>query len=155
RSGCARGGCGSTARDRRAGRLPTATGWSPGRARRTGERRASRASFGPRRGAGLGLELADLVADRRGVLELLARAGALELVVQALDLARARRALAVAERNLAAVTRVTVDAPQQRAELELERVVALGAAQAPRLAKRRIEHAAARALDPPDALLVG
>ena len=46
-------------------------------------------------------------------------------------------ALAVARRHLALVAGVAVDAPQQRAQLELERGVALGAAQPAGLLERR------------------
>jgi len=44
---------------------------------------------------------------------------------------------------------------QQRPELELERLVALRAAEPPGFLERGVEQTAARALDPPDPLLLG
>src|SRR5262249_46505502 len=130
-----------------------------GSARPPDRRSSGRASWLTRRGraaaAILGLEPADLVAQFGRALELLALDRALELVEQALDLARARRRLAVANRHLALVPRVPVDAAQQRPQLELERDVALGAAEASRLAECRVQQSATRALHPADPLFVG
>src|SRR5690242_14660888 len=116
--------------------MAPAAGTAPG-SRPPGSRRASR---GRRRRAALGLELADVVAHRGGLLEVLALDRPLQLVVQPLDLPRPRRAGAprAAHRPLAAVVRVAVDAAQQRPELELERRVAVGAAEPPGLLELRV-----------------